>query len=108
MATPVLKRFKSAPGTTETTLYTVPTGKTFVLMAIRCANNDSAAHHAFVSLVPSAGSAGNGNRIIPGSIVPANDAVADSDPHVMLAGDFISVKADDANITFSISGAELS
>jgi hypothetical protein len=98
-------RWKATPGTSETTVYTVPTGKTLVMAAIRVANNDSADHHAFVSLVPSGETAGNGNRIIPGDVVPANGVIADSDPHVLTAGDFISVKADDAAVTFRLSGA---
>lgn len=107
MAAALIRCYQGTPGTTETTAYTVPTGKTLLILAIRCANTDSATQTASVSVVPAAGTAGAGNRIIPASTIPANDLLADSDPHVLGAGDFLSVKASNSAVAITISGALL-
>lgn len=114
MATSVAVTAQAAPGTTETAMSfsgvgqdaftTVPDGKTLVLSVIRAANSDSSAHKAYASRVPASGSAGTGNRILPGISVAAGDAVTDDSAHVLVAGQSLSVKAEDASVAFTVSG----
>ncbi|HHV79101.1 MAG TPA: hypothetical protein GXX40_05745 [Firmicutes bacterium] len=97
--------YQGQPGTTETTVYTVPTGKTVILKQIVLANVTTLPAKVSVSLVPSGGTAGDGNRLCKDLSVPANSIVTIDLSQVMTAGDFLSaVQGTSGAITVTISG----
>lgn len=102
------KRFyQGSPATTATTVYTVPVEKTAIVKEIVICNTTGNDASVTLSVVPSGGSAGAGNRLLAGKVVPANDLVVLALSTVMSAGDFISVQQATANaLVLTISGVE--
>lgn len=93
--------------TSETTIYTVPGATTTIVKQIIVANTTGSAANYSLSLVPSGGSAGASNRIIPTTSFPANSTTIFDLTQVMDTGDFIShLQGTSAAITVTISGVE--
>ena len=103
------KRFYiGQPGTTETTLYTAPTGKTVILKDITLCNTTSVDATISLSIVPSGSTADNTNRILAGLKVTANSIVDITLSQVMNEGDFISaLQGTSGALTVAISGVEV-
>lgn len=91
--------------TTETTVYTVPGATSAIIKEIVIANNTASAATLQISVVPSAGTAGDTNRIVNGVSFPANSISTIDLMIVMATGDFISIKQGTASaLTCTISG----
>jgi hypothetical protein len=82
-----------AIGTSAATLYTVPVSTRTMVKSIDIANTSGSAMTVTVYLVPSGGSVGAGNMLLP-------------DVTVLDAGDFISTVASATGSTIHVSGAE--
>lgn len=93
--------------TTETTVYTAPASTTTIVTQIVIANVTTTSATTSLSLVPSGGAAGDGNRLYKDMNVPANSITVIDLKQVMATGDFISVKQGTASAcTTTISGVE--
>lgn len=94
----------------DATIYTVATGKAFVLKAGAVCNTSAFAATFFLSVCPSGGTVANG-RVVAGFSVPANDTLPLTDyiGGMMLdVGDFISIKSGTASVLdVVLSGVEL-
>lgn len=94
-----------SPTAVAATYYTVAAGFYVVVKNIVVANSLTTAVTLQLSLVPSGGTAGLANRIIPGTAIPGLGTVALDLTQVMNAGDFISALAGSANaLAVTISG----
>lgn len=96
------------PSTSETTRYTA-TGITYaILKEVVIANVTGGAVTFDMSLVPSGGTAGVANRLIPNASIDPYTTVIFKFSQVLEVGDFLSTKASAAtSLTVSISGAEI-
>lgn len=109
MAYTPARLYQGQPGTTEGVIYTVPAGQKVIVKQIVLANVTSSAATISISLVPSGGTAGNANRIVPGVGVNGNSVVVIDMAQVMNAGDFLSaVQGTAGAITVTISGVVVS
>jgi hypothetical protein len=96
------------PGTTESTLYTVPTGKKVIIKDITICNTSSTDATISLSIVPSGNTAAASNRILASLKVTANSTVDITLSQVMNEGDFISgLQATAGALTVLISGVEV-
>ncbi len=94
-------------GTGETTVYTAPALTTTIVTQIVVANVTTTAATTSLSLVPSGGAAGDGNRLYKNLMVPANSITVIDLKQVMATGDFISIQQGTASAcTTTISGVE--
>jgi len=108
--------YQGQPGTTEASLTlrpfnaaAVPANTKVIIKQILLANNAAAAAAVSISLVPSGGTAGAANRIVPNVSVNANSVVAIDMSQVMEPGDFLSaVQGTAGAITVTISGVVVS
>lgn len=93
-------------GLAETTVYgPVPAATTVIVTNIIVANTTTAPVALSLSKVPSGGTAGAANRIIPGTTIPANTMVPIDLSMVLETGQFLSALAAAAtSITVTISG----
>jgi ATP-dependent protease ClpP protease subunit len=97
------------PGTSNTTLYTVPSGKKAIIKQILLANTSASSVTITIYLVPSGGTAGAGNMIVSDITVNAKTVVTIDMAQVMNAGDFlVGVQSTSGAITVTISGVEVS
>jgi hypothetical protein len=102
------KLYWGTPGTTETTLYTVPTSTTTFIKEIWLCNTTSTAATISLSIVNSGGAAGTGNRILQAYSVPPNGVVVIACQEHMDAGDVISgLQGTSGAINLRISGVEV-
>lgn len=92
--------------TTTAALYTVPASTRALVKTIDIANNNLAAVVVTVYMVPSAGTAGADNILIPGVTIPASSVLQWSGVHVLNAGDTIQAVAATTNVSAIISGGE--
>jgi hypothetical protein len=90
----------------ETTVYgPVAANQRVIVTNIIIANTSASPVALSLSAVPSGGAAGNANRIIPGTTIPANTMVPIDCALVLEAGGFLSALGGAANsITVTISG----
>lgn len=87
----------------------MPAGTKVILKQVLLANTAAAAATVSISLVPSGGTAGAANRIVPTVSVAANSVAAIDMSQVMEAGDFLSaVQGTLGAITVTISGVVVS
>jgi hypothetical protein len=108
--------YQGQPGTSEAALTLRPFGATAVpsntkviLKQIILANTSSSSATVSISLVPSGGTAGAANRIVPNVSVSANSVVVIDLSQVMEPGDFLSaVQGTAGAITVNISGVVVS
>lgn len=105
MAWSPLRLAQFVPTATVATYYTAD--ELTVVKNIVVANTSGAAVPFTLSLVPSGQAAGNSNRIVPGSGIPALGTVAFDLTQVMHPGDFIAAFAGTAGVlAVTISGME--
>jgi ATP-dependent protease ClpP protease subunit len=97
------------PRTSNTTLYTVPSGKKAIIKQILLSNTSASDVTVTIYLVPSGGTAGANNMIVPGITVNAKTVVTIDMAQVMNAGDFlVGVQNTSGAVTVTISGVEVS
>lgn len=104
------KRFYlGQPGTSNTTLATVPSNKTWIVKQIMLTNTTSSDATVTLYLVPSGSSASASNMIVPGITIYAKSVVTIDLSQVMTAGDFfVGIQGTANAITIVISGVEVS
>jgi Flp pilus assembly CpaE family ATPase len=109
MAMTVKQLKTTTPLTTSyVTMYTTPASTNTIVKEITITNITSSAAQAFVSLVPSAGSASTANNIISSMNIEANGTVVVGLNMVMIAADFLSAKASaGTTLNITISGVEI-
>ena len=100
-----IRIYSGQPGITEGTIYTVPASTNAKITEIVLTNTSSAPATVSLSAVPSAGTAGNTNRLLSNLSVDGNSVVI-MDMSVFLdTGDFLSaIQATSGAITVTISG----
>jgi len=103
--TPV-KLGQAAITTGYTTIYTVPTSTRTFVKDLDIINTTAAAVGIYVSLVPSAGTAGTSNALFYNTQLPANTIVQWAGSQILNAGDTIQVKATTTGCTITASGGE--
>ena len=91
---------------TLTTIRTTPVLARDILKTIDIANNGAAAATVSVYLVPSAGTAGASNLLIPAVIIPRNSIFQWSGAQVTSAGATIQARSSIAGVTLTASGGE--
>lgn len=99
-----IKIAQGAIGTTLSTLYTVPASSTLLVKDFDICNTTASAIAITVYFVPSGGTAGTANMIVPSYSLPANAMMQWSGTQVLNAGDFIQVIASAVGSTINISG----
>jgi hypothetical protein len=92
--------------TSYVTLYTVPSNTRTYLKQIDICNTTSGAITIFISLVPSAGTAGASNALYFGQSVPANTTLSYTGVQVLLSGVTIQIKGGSTGLTVTASGGE--
>ena len=103
--TPVQMAVDELPTSTGT-LYTVPASTRALVKQIDIANNNLASVVVSLYLVPSGGTAGADNLLIPGVTIPASSIMQWSGVHVLNAGGTIQAVAATTNVSIAISGGE--
>lgn len=109
MTTYALKKFfnPTALGTSPSTLYTTPASTKATVKQIILVNTTSTAQSASVYFVPTGGSAGVANQVVPSVTIAPNQMQIIDLNQVLSAGDFISASASAASsITIHASGFE--
>jgi hypothetical protein len=92
--------FRGAAATSSTTLYTVPAATTAVVNNIIVANTSNAARTYTMSL--------DGVKIAEAVSIPANDSLAIDIKQILAATKTITGLASNTDVTFHISGLEIS
>jgi len=99
-----IKIAQAAIGTALATLYTVPVASTLLIKDFDICNTTAAAINITVYLVPSGGTAGANNTIVPTYSLPANALMQWAGTQVLNVGDFIQVIASAVGCTINMSG----
>lgn len=101
--------YSGQPGTTATTLYTVPASTTAIVKKINICNTTASDATITISFVASGGTASASNRITNNLVISANSTVPiDQMSDVIANGGFISaVQGTSSAITLYISGIEV-
>lgn len=92
--------------TTTAAIYTVPASTRALVKTIDIANNNLASVTVTVYMVPSGGTAGSDNILIPGVTIPASSVLQWSGIHVLDAAGSIQAVAATTNVSAVISGGE--
>ena len=94
---------------TNTTLYTVPASKSFVGSSLVICNRNMSSHAKFrIAVVPSGESLGNEHYLFYDQLIEARDTVTKVLGLALATGDQLVVRADSADLSFSLFGSELS
>ena len=101
-----IRMFQAAIVAAATTQYTVPASRQDVIKDIEVANTTAGALTFTMNVVPTGGSAGTGNQVLPAVTIPANQTLHWTGTIVMNAGDFISTAASGTGLTVTMSGLE--
>lgn len=98
--------YQGQPGTTNSTLYTVPASTTVKVASIVITNTTSSSATLTLSIVPSGGTAGAANRILAAIAVGGNVTMTlDPISVYMNASDFIAgLQGTSSALTVTISG----
>lgn len=99
-----IKIAQGAIGTTLSTFYTVPASSTLLVKDFDICNTTAATITITMYLVPSGGTAGSSNMIVPAYSLPANAMMQWAGTQVLNAGDFIQIVASAVGSTINISG----
>jgi hypothetical protein len=103
------KRLAQAAITTSSvTRYTCPAGFVTTLKTMDVANTSASSVAVTVHLVPSGAAAADANALIADMILVPGAALQWTGTQVLEAGDFLSVIADAAGATITVSGVERS
>lgn len=99
---------QSAPSaTTATTLYTVPSATEAIISAMTICNRGGSSATYRIALIPSGESLGNKHYFTYDTTVGSYDTTSADTKFGLSAGDVISVYASTSDLTFIISGVEL-
>ena len=101
-----IKLGQAAIGVTVSTLYTVPASTRTYVKDLDIANTTASSLNVSVFLVPSGGSAGNTNILIPGITIPPSGMFQWSGTQFLNAGDTVQVIASATGCTINASGGE--
>jgi hypothetical protein len=95
---------------TDTTLYTVPTGKSFVGSTLSICNRDtSGANASFrVAVVKSGETIGNSHYLCYEKLIESRGDRKLTIGLALSEGDFVVVRASSASLSFSLFGSEIS
>jgi hypothetical protein len=106
--TPTILCPTTYPGTSGTTLYTVPAAKTTIVKNIILANTTGTEATVSLSVVPSGGSAATSNRVLSTYAVPANGISTLDCSLVMPTAAFLfGTNTTNNAVTMTISGVEV-
>ena len=97
---------QAAITTSYATLYTVPASTRTYLKDFDIINTTGAIVYIYVSLVPSAGTAGTGNALMYNNALPAYTTMQWTGSQILNAGTTIQVKASAVGCTITASGGE--
>lgn len=99
---------QSAPtANTATTLYTVPSATEAIVSALTICNRANAAATYRIAFVPSGETLGNEHYFAYETSVGAFDTTSADTKFGLATGDVISIYASTANLSFIVSGVEL-
>ena len=100
---------QAAPSaTTETTLYTVPSGYSAVVSTVAIANQSGSSGTYRIAVRPAADSTtAQKHYIVYGATVAASDSIMLTLGLTLAAGDVVRVYASSANMSFSAFGSEI-
>jgi glucose-6-phosphate dehydrogenase assembly protein OpcA len=99
---------QSAPGaTTNTNLYTVPSGKQAVASSIVVANRSSTAANYRIAIRPAGAAIANQHYMAFDVTVPGLDSTTITVGITLAATDIVTVYASNANLTFLLFGSEI-
>ena len=94
-----------SPGTADAVAYTVPAATKAILKQIIIANSHTADVAVYLSIVPSGGTVGVTNRIIPGTILGAGQSWYLDLTQVLATGDMLNARAGTASVVaVTVSG----
>lgn len=97
--------YQGQPGTTVATVYTVPAATDVKITSIVLCNTTGTSANVTLSVVPSAGTAGAGNRIAAALVIDPNSVVTLDTPIHLTTGDFIAaLQGTGSAVTVTISG----
>jgi len=100
---------QSAPSaTTDTALYTVPAGTETIISTLFIANRGSTAATFRVALRPGGATLANQHYIAFDVPIAGNDTTTLTAGITLAATDVVTVRASTANLSFNLSGTELS
>ena len=97
---------QAALTTSYATLYTVPANYRTYIKQFDICNTTAAAITVYVSLVPSAGTAGTSNAIFYNTTVPAYSTLQWCGAQVINASGTVQAKASAAGCTITLTGGE--
>jgi hypothetical protein len=99
---------QSAPSaTTDTTLYTVPGGQQAVISTLVVANRAATSPTFRIAVRPNGATLANEHYLAFDVLIGANDSTTLTLGLTLSAGDIITVRASDENLTFSAFGSEV-
>lgn len=108
MATRYLVLGQVAPGaTTDTNLYTVPSLKEAIVSTLVVANRGSTDANYRISVRPAGAAQANQHFIAFDVMVPALDSTTLTLGITLAATDVITVRASNANLSFSLFGSQI-
>lgn len=102
------KLAQAAIGVTVSTIYTVPSSPVTITYVkdIDICNTNATTTTATVYLVPSGGTAGTGNTLVPTVSIPPNGMFQWIGTQILNIGDTIQVIASATGTTINVSGGE--
>jgi hypothetical protein len=99
---------QSAPSaTTNTDVYTVPSGTDCVISTITITNRANTSATYRIAMRPNGDAVSNQHYIAYDAVVPANDTIALTVGITLDANDIVTVYASSANLSFGIFGSEI-
>jgi hypothetical protein len=97
---------QSVVGTAYTTLYTTPVNSRTYVKQMDIANTTVGSKKITINIVPTGGTAVDGNAILHEVTIARNDLYQWKGVQIMNYGDTIQVKADAVGLTITASGGE--
>lgn len=99
----------SPAAATDTTLYTVPAGKQFVMSSLSVVNRDKVGDAAEfrIAIVPSGDTLGNKHYIEYDKILDQRESITKMFGATLPAGCVVVVRSSTANLSFSLFGSEI-
>jgi len=108
MATRYLVLGQSAPAaTTDTNLYTVPSGKDTIVSTIVVANRGATAATYRIAIRPAGATIANQHYIAFDAAVASNDSITLTIGITLTATDVITVRASNTDLSFSVFGSQV-
>lgn len=100
---------QSAPSaTTATDIYTVPSARSAIVSVITVCNRGGTAANYRIAIRPAGAALANQHYIAYDVVVGSNDSTNISNGYALATTDVVTVYASNANLSFTISGSEIS